>query len=177
MSKCKKCSMMRSEIESVRSEQLRRALEAQRLAWPGVQFPGNRIQLFLSEATQIATLGQVLPQQTVGVLVNAALPGTVRIGEVDLHTGGFHQPLMCRHFSPLIVSQRQPLLCLDTIEHMAEAAQRRFGTGVVHFGQHREQDSALHQGPGRRAVKPGAVQDGPVASAHADRRHRAFESR
>ena len=130
MTKCKKCSMMLPEIESVRSELLRGALEAQRLAWPGVQFPGNRIQLFLSEATQVATLGQALPQQTVGVLVNAALPGTVRIGEVDLHPGGFGQPLMCRHFPALIVSQRKPLLCLDTIERMTEAAQRRFGTGI-----------------------------------------------
>lgn len=81
--------MMLLEIESVRGEQLSGTPEAQRLAWSGVQFPGNRIQFFLSEATQVATLGQVLPQQTVGVLIDAALPGTVRVGEVDLHPGGF----------------------------------------------------------------------------------------
>ena len=124
---------MLPEIESVRSEQLRGAPEAQRLAWSGVQFPGNGIQLFLSEATQVATLGQVLPQQTVGVLVDAALPGTVWIGEVNLYPGGFSQPLMCRHFTALIVRQRQALLCLDTIEDVAEAAQRRFGTGIIPF--------------------------------------------
>ena len=58
MTKCKKCSMVLLEIESVRSEQLGGTLEAQRLAWAGVQFPGNRIQFFLSEATQVATLGR-----------------------------------------------------------------------------------------------------------------------
>ena len=66
--------MVLLEIESVRSEQLGRTLEAQRLARSGVLFPGDRIQLLLSEATQVATLGQVLPQQTIGVLVDAALP-------------------------------------------------------------------------------------------------------
>src|SRR4030065_196795 len=109
MTKCKKRSMMLPEIKSVRSEQFRGTLEAQRLAWPGVQFPGNRIQFFLGEATEVAALGQVLPQQAVGVLVDATLPGAVRIGEVDFHPGGFRQPLMRRHFPARVVSQRQTL--------------------------------------------------------------------
>src|SRR3989344_7176008 len=121
MTKRKKHSMMLSEIKSVRREQLSGTPEAQRLAWSGVQFPGNRIQRFLSKATQVAALGQVLPQQTVGVLVDAALPGTVRIGEVDLDPSGFRQPLMRGHFPALIVCQRQALLRLDTIQHMAES--------------------------------------------------------
>ena len=75
MTKRKKRSMMLPEIKSVRSEQFGRTLEAQRLAWPGVQFPGNRIQFFLGEAAQVGSLGQVLPQQAVGVLVDATLPG------------------------------------------------------------------------------------------------------
>ena len=32
---------------------------------------------------QIAALGQVLPQQAVGVLIGAPFPGVVRMGEVD----------------------------------------------------------------------------------------------
>ena len=81
MTKCKKRSMMLPEIERVPSEQLRWTPEAQRLAGSGIQYPDHCIQLFLGEATHITTLRQVLPQQTVGVLVDAALPGTVRIGE------------------------------------------------------------------------------------------------
>jgi hypothetical protein len=57
MTKCKKRSMMLPEIERVHGEQLRGTPEAQRLAWSGVQCPGYRIQLFLDEATQVATLG------------------------------------------------------------------------------------------------------------------------
>ena len=73
MTKCKKRSMMLPEIEHVRGEQLRGTPEARRLAWSGVQYSGHRIQLFLGEATQFAPLGQVLPQQTFGVLVDTAL--------------------------------------------------------------------------------------------------------
>jgi len=70
--------MILPQIERVRGEQLHGTPETQRLAWSGVQCPGHRIQLFLGEATQIAPFRQVLPQQTVGVFVNAALPGTER---------------------------------------------------------------------------------------------------
>jgi hypothetical protein len=87
MTKCKKRSMLPPEIERVRGEQFRGTPEAQQLAWSGVQSPVNRIPLFLGEATQIAALGQVLRQQTVGVLVDAARPGPMRIGEVDRHPG------------------------------------------------------------------------------------------
>ena len=152
MTKCKKRSMMLPEIERIRGEQLCGTFEAQRLAWPSIQLPGNRIQLFLREATQVAALGQILPQQAVGVLVDAALPGTVRIGEVDFHPGGFRQPVMRCHFPALIVRQRQTPLRLDPIQHMTESAQRRLSTGVVHPGQYREQGGALHQRPDSRAV-------------------------
>src|SRR3990172_4070465 len=116
MTKCKKRSMMLPEIERVRGEQLRGALEAQRLAWPRVQFPGNRIQLLLREAAQVGALGQVLAQEAVGVLVDATLPGAVRIGEVDLHPGGLRQLLMCGHFPAPVVSERQTLLRRDAVE-------------------------------------------------------------
>jgi len=38
---------------------------------------------------------------------------------------------MRRHFQSLIVLQRQTRVRLGTIEHMAEATQRRFGTGPL----------------------------------------------
>ena len=116
MTKCKKRSTMLPEIERVRGEQLRWTPEAQRLAGSGIQYPDHCIQLFLGEATHVTTFRQVLPQQTVGVLVDAALPGTVRIGEVNRHPVGFLQPLMRCHFPALIVHRRQTSLRLDTIE-------------------------------------------------------------
>jgi len=143
MTKCKKRRMMLPEIERVWGEPLSGTPDVQRLAWSGVQCPGHRVQLLLGEATHVAPLGQVLPQQTVAVFVDAALPGMVRIGEVDRHPGGFSQPLMRRHSPALIVRQRQTCMHIETNEHMAESAQRRFGTGVVHPGPYREQGGAL----------------------------------
>src|SRR3712207_8633303 len=47
---------------------------------------------------------EVLPQQTVGVLVRAALPRAVRIAEVDLHASVDPQSCMLRHLRPLVPS-------------------------------------------------------------------------
>ena len=80
---------------------------------------------FLSEAAQVAALGQVLSQQAVGVFVDAALLGAMRVGEVHLHSGVFRQFLVCRHFAPLIVRQGQALLCSDPVEHLTEALHDR----------------------------------------------------
>ncbi len=87
MTKCKQRSMMLLEIERIQGEQLCGTLEAQRLAWPGVQLPGYPVQLVLRETTQVAALGQILPQQAIGVLVDATLPGTVWDVGVTVHVG------------------------------------------------------------------------------------------
>jgi len=54
MTKCKKRSMMLLKIESIRGEQLRGAPEAHRLAWSGVQLPGNGIELCLGVSAQVS---------------------------------------------------------------------------------------------------------------------------
>lgn len=101
MAKCKKRSVMLREIQRGRSEQFPGTPKAQRLAWSGVQFPGNRIQLFLGEATEIRTLGHVLAQQTVGLLVDAVQPETVLVSKMHLDAD-------CLRQSPAgIISQPQ----------------------------------------------------------------------
>ena len=52
MTKCKKCSMMLLEIESVQGEQFCGTAETHRLAWSGVQLPGNGIKLRLGVSAQ-----------------------------------------------------------------------------------------------------------------------------
>src|SRR5688572_4856159 len=56
--------------------------------WSGVESSGDGIAATLGEARHVGVLGQVLPDQAVGVLVGAALPGVMRIGEVERHAGG-----------------------------------------------------------------------------------------
>ena len=61
--------------------------------WPCVEFQRDGIELSLGDVRQIRTLGEVLAQQAVGVLVGAALPRTAGITEVDLH-GRRHDELL-----------------------------------------------------------------------------------
>src|SRR5712664_2709597 len=51
---------------------------------------------------EIGSLWEVLAQQAVGILVGAALPGTVRVAEVDLQPSADPQVRMLRHLCPLI---------------------------------------------------------------------------
>src|SRR6266702_8213573 len=64
-----------------------RGLPAEGLAGPGVQLGGDCLQVLAAVGRQVGALGEVLAQQPVGVLVAAALPGRVRVAEVDGQPG------------------------------------------------------------------------------------------
>src|SRR5271167_2719817 len=51
-------------------------------------------------ARQVGASREVLPQQQIGVLVRATLPGTLWIAEVDLHIGGHVNSLCLAISSP-----------------------------------------------------------------------------
>ena len=60
---------------------------AQRLPGTGVEGEGDRVKVLAAVAVQVGAFREVLAQQSVGVLVGAALPGTVRVAEVDGQAG------------------------------------------------------------------------------------------
>ena len=74
-------------------EHLSGCLEAKRLARPLVQLSCNRIKLSLGEPREVHPLGHVLPEQPIGVLVDSALPRTLRIAEVDLDVSCYRELL------------------------------------------------------------------------------------
>src|ERR1700722_7298295 len=57
------------------------------LAGAGVEGVGDGGQVAGGVAGEVGALGEVLAEQAVGVLVGAALPGWVRVGEVDGQAG------------------------------------------------------------------------------------------
>src|SRR3954447_15173309 len=59
---------------------------------------------------EIGSLGKVLAQQAVGILVRAALPGAVRVAEVDLDPGVDPQMCVLSYLRALIPGQRLPQL-------------------------------------------------------------------
>src|SRR5215204_1300441 len=58
------------------------------LSGSGVEALGDGVEVGLGELGQGGAFGEVLAQQPIGVLVRAALPGAVRVGEVDGQAGG-----------------------------------------------------------------------------------------
>src|SRR5215475_2308870 len=64
-----------------------RGLEAQSLAGPFIELPSHSVELRLRVDCQIRSLGEVLPQQAVGVLIGSTLPRALRITEVDVDFG------------------------------------------------------------------------------------------
>ena len=82
----------RISAESLRGEQVADLLDgfavAEAFSGPAVEFGGDRVQVGGAVHGQVAALREVLAQQAVGVLVAAALPGRVRVAEVDLEVGG-----------------------------------------------------------------------------------------
>ena len=62
-------------------------LPAEGLAGSGVERGGDGVELVGRPAGQVGALGEVLAQEPVGVLVRAALPWAVRVGEVDREAG------------------------------------------------------------------------------------------
>jgi hypothetical protein len=55
---------------------------------------GNGVQLTLGVSRQVRALGQVLAQQSVGVLIGPALPRAVGIGKEDLDREALGQAFM-----------------------------------------------------------------------------------
>ncbi|ESY77857.1 hypothetical protein X739_32565 [Mesorhizobium sp. LNHC220B00] len=55
---------------------------------------------------QVGAFREVLTQQPVGVLIGAALPGTLWIAEVDLDTRVDFETIVLSHFGSLIPGQR-----------------------------------------------------------------------
>ena len=78
---------MLKKVEGVRHKQFCRALPSEALTRTGIKLPSAGIKLDLSDTGEVCSLGEILPVQAVGVLVDAALPRAVRVGEVDLDAG------------------------------------------------------------------------------------------
>ena len=66
---------------------LRRGSSSRGFSGSVVERVGDGFELVGAPAGQVGALGEVLAQQPVGVLVGAALPGAVRVGEVDRDAG------------------------------------------------------------------------------------------
>src|SRR5437773_6061361 len=62
-------------------------LPVESFAWSVVERGGGGVELFLAVSGEVGSLGEVLAEQPVGVLVAASLPGAVRVAEIHVDVG------------------------------------------------------------------------------------------
>jgi hypothetical protein len=73
-----------------------------------VQTLGDRIQFVLGIAGQIGPLGNVLAQQTIGILIGLTLPRTMRVGKEHSDGQPLSQTFVLGHLFASIVGQGFP---------------------------------------------------------------------
>src|SRR3954469_6981371 len=91
-------------------QSLGRCSPAQGLSRSAVEGDRHGCKVLGAVHAEVGALWKVLPQQPVGVLFRAALPGAVRVAEVDRHARLDPQLGMLGHFRSLIPRQRSSQL-------------------------------------------------------------------
>ena len=124
---------MLKKVKGVKHKQVCRALPSEDLTRTVIKSLGDDIKIDLSETGEVCSPGGLLPEQYVGVLVGAALPRTVRVGEVDLVAVHLGERFARSHFTPPIVGQGQTPLPVDAVEHGSESSHCRSGSCMIHF--------------------------------------------
>src|SRR3954452_12150413 len=87
-------------------QSLGRCSPAQGLSRPAVEGDRHGCKVLGAVHAEVGALWKVLAQQPVGVLVRAALPGAVRVAEVDLHASIDPQLRVLAQLRSLIPGQR-----------------------------------------------------------------------
>lgn len=80
-------------------------MEADCLAWSLVQLSRNRVELMLRQPWQVYSLGHVLTEQAIRVLVTSPLPWALRAAEVNLDGRGQGELLVSMHLGALAAVQ------------------------------------------------------------------------
>src|SRR5271156_5729191 len=84
----------------------RGSFESQCLSGSLIQAQRDMVELRLRKSRQVGASREVLPQEQIGVFVAAALPGAVRITEINFHIRGYREGFVFSHLQSAIPSQR-----------------------------------------------------------------------
>jgi len=85
-----------------RTSMFSRRVVAKRLAWPRIQASGHRIEILLGVRREVGAVREVLPEESIGVLVRAALPRTLWVAELHADVRGHGEGLVRREFHSAI---------------------------------------------------------------------------
>src|SRR5712672_2088114 len=76
------------------------------LKWPFVELTSHFVQIGLRMHRQVGALRKVLSQQTIGVLIRAALPWALRIAKINVDVCRQREASMVRKFLTPVPGQR-----------------------------------------------------------------------
>ena len=79
--------------------------EGEAFAGPVVEFVGDGVEVRFGDGGEVGALGEVLPEEAVGVFVRAALPGGVRVAEEDVDAGVEADLFSVAHLGALVPGQ------------------------------------------------------------------------
>ena len=119
--------------------------EAKGFAWASIEAEGDLIKVILTADGQIRSVGEVLAQQTIRVLVAAALPGALRITEVDSDVSSDGEFPVIGQFGAPVPSQRghQPL---RQVPHLPDkSADHGIAVFAINLDQHDKPRRPLNQ--------------------------------
>ena len=71
-----------------------------------VECCGDSVQVVPGVSAEIGAFGEVLAEETVGVLVGATLPWTLGVAEVDVEIGVYAELSVLGHLGSLVPGQR-----------------------------------------------------------------------
>lgn len=129
-----------------------RTSEIEAFTRPNVQLIRNGVQLLQTVLRQVRTLGQVLANQTVDVLVTAALPRAVRIAKINRHARFLGQFGVFGHLTALVIGHAFTHFQRHAVQRRTEAFDRRGRGGVAHFDQDQITTGALNKRAHRRGI-------------------------
>ena len=117
----------------------------------------------LGDAREVGSSWEVLADQAVGVFVAAALPGTSRVAEVDLHVGGDRKALVGMHLLALVPRQRTSQLLRQFADVLGKRRNDRRRVLARKLDQHRKAAVALNQRGDVRIIPSGKKVAFPMA--------------
>jgi hypothetical protein len=83
----------------------------------GVEDPGDPVTLPLGQRVEVCALPEILPDQPIGVLVGAALPRVMRIGEIKHHPAARLDLLVAMEFAAVVRGDRPELSGMSRQQH------------------------------------------------------------
>lgn len=83
---------------------------------PVIELVLHPLNLSSAVDTKVCAFWKVLPEQSIGILVGATLPGALGVGKVDLNLGLTRKQLVLAHFAASVMGHGQLQLLWEIFE-------------------------------------------------------------